>query len=103
MSQRTLPFVIPFLASVVLAACTSVQPETAGPAPVAGGQCNAEPVQWALGKTADQDTMAKVWRGSGAGLIRPIAPNQAVTLEYKADRINVHVDASNVITRITCG
>ncbi|KRG72014.1 I78 family peptidase inhibitor [Pseudoxanthomonas dokdonensis] len=93
-----------------LTACASSAPEparvTGGPAPafpVPAGACHADKVQWAIGKTGDQDTLRRVWQESGAGLIRPLAPNQPVTREYKPDRVNVSLDASNVITAITCG
>ena len=47
--------------------------------------------------------MARVWRESGAGLIRPIAPGQAVTRDFRADRVNVHIDRDNRITAVSCG
>jgi hypothetical protein len=42
-------------------------------------------------------------RESGAGQLRPIAPGQATTRDLRPDRVNVFVDASNAIVRITCG
>ena len=47
--------------------------------------------------------MARVWRESGAGLIRPIAPGQAVTRDFRADRVNVHIDRDNRISAVSCG
>jgi len=47
--------------------------------------------------------MARIWRESGAGLIRPIGPDQAVTRERRNDRVDVEIDADNRIVRITCG
>ncbi|KAF1708544.1 hypothetical protein CSC70_12935 [Pseudoxanthomonas kalamensis DSM 18571] len=93
------------LAATVLAACSSVQPAPGKPdeRAAASGECTAEPVQWAIGQPASQEVMGKVWRESHGGLIRPIAPNQAVTQDYRADRVNVVVDKDNVITRIYCG
>lgn len=89
-----------------LAACSSVaslQPAEAGPAKVGDGRCDAAPVAWAVGRKAEQQVMKQVWQQSGAGLIRPIAPGQAVTLDFREDRINVHLDADNTITRLECG
>ena len=93
------------LASIVLAACSSVQPDpdTPGRNAAAAGACNAGPVAWAVGQQAEQDVMARVWRESGAGLIRPIGPGQVVTRDFRPDRVNVEIDANNTITRITCG
>jgi len=89
-----------------LAACTSagsLQPAEAGPTVKGDGRCDAAPVAWAVGRKAGEEVMKKVWQQSGAGLIRPIAPGQAVTRDFRQDRINVHLDAGNTITRLDCG
>lgn len=99
-------FLIAILLLPALAACTSIEPllpAEAGPTVKGDGRCDAAPVSWALGQKADEQVMKKVWQQSGAGLIRPIAPGQAVTLDFREDRINVHVDAGNTITRLECG
>lgn len=89
----------------LLSACSATAPVTqAGPSkPTGSGACVADKVQWAVGKPGDQATMGRVWRESGAGLIRPISPNQAVTHDFRADRVNVQLDAKNLITQVTCG
>jgi hypothetical protein len=100
------PAVLPaFLAAFLLASCSSVQPDPGAPgrAGAAGGACNATPVAWAVGQQAEQDVMGRVWRESGAGLIRPIGPGQAVTRDFRPDRVNVEIDAKNTITRVSCG
>ena len=88
---------------VLLAACASLQPDSGGPAIAGDGTCNAEGLGWAIGEEATRETMARVWRESGAGLIRPIAPGQAVTRDYRRDRVNVRIDGDNVITATDCG
>lgn len=89
-----------------LAACAPtkpLQPDSPGPQITGDGACHADKVAWAVGQPANQEVMGRVWRESGAGLIRPIAPDQAVTRDYKPDRINVNVDHNNVITSVNCG
>lgn len=89
-----------------LAACAppkSLQPDSPGPQVRSDGSCHADRVAWAIGQPSDQDVMARLWKESGAGLIRPIAPGQAVTRDLRPDRINVYVDAGNLITRVECG
>jgi hypothetical protein len=44
-----------------------------------------------------------VWHESGAGLIRPIGPDTAVTRDFRPDRVNVEIDRNNTITRVSCG
>lgn len=91
-------------AALSLTACSSAPPATAeAPAKPGSGTCNAEPVQWAIGQEGNQANMGRIWRESGAGLIRPIGPNQAVTMDYREDRVNVSLDAANRITKVTCG
>lgn len=96
-------------ALTALTACTSTPPPagavTGGnqPARPGTGQCNADAVQWAVGKPNNQANFDRVWKESGAGLVRPITPNQAVTMDYRQDRVNLHLDANNIITKITCG
>ena len=90
----------------MLAACASsspLQPASAGPQVSGDGTCHADRVAWAVGKNADEPTRKAVWKQSGSGLIRPIAPGQAVTRDFRPDRINVYLDAGNVITKLACG
>lgn len=92
--------------SLFLAACApaqSLQPASGGPTIAGDGTCKVDGLEWAVGKKATQEVMARIWRDSGSGLIRPIAPDQAVTRDYRADRINVHIDDDNVIGGVDCG
>jgi hypothetical protein len=67
-------------------------------------QCNAAAAQSFVGKEATEATVADAQRAAGAkGDVRVIKPGQAVTMDYRADRLNVEVDARNAIARITCG
>ena len=82
--------------ALLLAACSSIQPDPGAP-----GRAGA--AAGAVGQPADEAVMARVWRESGAGLIRPIAPGQAVTRDFRADRVNVHIDRDNRISAVSCG
>lgn len=99
-------FLIVIVLFPMLAGCTSAAsllPAEAGPAVKGDGRCDAAPVAWAVGQKADEQVMKNVWQQSGSGMIRPIAPGQAVTMDFREDRINVHLDAGNTITRLDCG
>lgn len=93
------------LALALLTACVPLQPAPGAPdlRAAASGTCHAAPVQWAVGEHATETVMGRVWRESHAGLIRPVKPGQAVTLDVRADRVNVELDADNRIVRIHCG
>ena len=82
-----------------LAACaTQPQAET-----VAGGTCNADPAQSQVGKPASDANVQAAFKASGAKAMRSIKPGQAVTMDYREDRVNVYQDASGNIERISCG
>lgn len=81
-----------------LAACTTV--EKAG-TPAEGGACNAAAAQPYVGKPASAADQARA--ASGAKAMRLIRPGQAVTMDYRPDRLNVELDASDSIVRIACG
>lgn len=84
-------------------ACTPV--EMRGEAPAAApvvSACNADSLGDLVGKRAS-DARADVMQArSGARTLRWIAPNTAVTMDFRADRLNVYVDAKGRIERFTC-
>jgi hypothetical protein len=93
------------IAALSLSACASspTAQDSASTTPKASAACQADKVQWAVGQEGNQANMGRVWRESGAGLIRPIGPNQAVTRDYREDRVNVELDDKNQITKVSCG
>ena len=98
MSLRPL-FLLPTL--LALAACAS---QPAADEPTAGiGTCNAEPAQSYVGKPASDANIEAAFKASGAKTLRSIKPGQAVTMDYREDRVNVYQDASGNIERIGCG
>jgi len=87
----------PLTGLLMLAACTT-------PAmPPATGQCNAQGAQAYVGKVATTTTVEAARKAAGAALSRTIKPGQMVTMDYREERLNVDVDASNVITGFRCG
>ncbi len=89
--------------AVALTSCSSVMPADGGPQISGDGSCHADRVAWAVGKPGDEDTIKRVWKESGAGLFRPVSPDRTMTRDYRPDRINVYLDANNIITQVNCG
>jgi len=54
-----------------------------------------QPYTDALGEDARQ--------ASGANSLRRIEPGQAVTLDFREDRLNIELDANGTVTRVRCG
>lgn len=95
------------LAAIVLVGCTntgtsSSEPETAA-APNLDGRCESSGANFAIGKAASNELLEQARKASGAQLARILKPNDAVTLEYRSERLNLHADEKGVISRVNCG
>lgn len=115
MSRIALPFA--FALTLSLAACNSAPPSASEPtaeAPVssapaatpvadASKRCDAASAQSAVGKTASQEVVDQAVADSGSSTARVIKPGQPVTMDYREDRLNIEVDAGNVVTAVRCG
>ncbi|MGR4070208.1 I78 family peptidase inhibitor [Halomonas sp. LR3S48] len=65
--------------------------------------CGAQRVQDRVGRRYDEALGESIRQQSGAATLRVIRPGHAYTMEYRGDRINVHIDDSDTITDIGCG
>lgn len=65
--------------------------------------CDAGRVQGLVGQVATQKLAAEAVRAAGARTMRWIEPGHAYTMDYRTDRLNLHLDARNVITKVDCG
>jgi|GEM_PF-2219992 len=64
--------------------------------------CNADPVQWAIGRPATPQLAERLRREAGADTVRILPPDMAVTEEFRFGRLNIATDRSNVIVRLYC-
>lgn len=95
-------------AGLLLAGCTTPPAPPHEPAPVPprvapSGECGAERVQDRVGRPYAEGLGEAILAESGAATLRVIRPGEAVTLDYRGDRINVRLDDDGVITDIRCG
>lgn len=95
-------------AALLTAACATATPEDGGgnaaaPAPEAPGTCNATAVQDLVGRPNSAEVSADAQRRSGARTVRVIRPGDAVTMDYRQDRLNIELDADSKIVRFNCG
>jgi hypothetical protein len=56
-----------------------------------------------VGQQATQRLGTEALRLSNSRTIRWIRPGDAVTMDYRLDRLNILLDASNVVTSFNCG
>ena len=78
---------------------TSPAADAADPAAV----CNAEGLQALVGQQATETVTAQATADSGATSVRVLGPNDAATMDFREDRLNIHTDDAGVIERIGCG
>jgi hypothetical protein len=66
-------------------------------------ECHAEPVQFAVGQAYTPELAEKVRVASGSTVVRALRPGQVVTMEFRFDRVSLHLDDEDVVTMVTCG
>lgn len=66
------------------------------------GHCDNSNIQQFVGQSATSDLGAKMMQVSGASVIRWVPQGTAVTMEFRADRLTVFLDADNRVERISC-
>ena len=76
--------------------------ESAKPEPAAD-ECGASKLGSYLGQPSAADTMARIKQTIGHDRIRTINPGDAVTMDFRPDRLNVEVGEDGRIKRLRCG
>ncbi|QDX25465.1 hypothetical protein FPZ54_05120 [Sphingomonas suaedae] len=66
-------------------------------------ECNADRVQALVGREAKPRVIERAKQRSGARTVRVIRPGQAVTMDFRSDRLNVELDDVNTIKALRCG
>lgn len=81
----------------LMACVPEPMPPAPDPAPMEDA-CGASALQGLVGQSAKKlETMRF------AKTVRIIRPGMAVTMDYSAERLNIEVNAAEVITRVSCG
>ena len=78
-------------------------PPMSDPLPPTRRTCNADAAAGHVGSEATPAVVSAAQRDAGASTARVLKPGQMVTMEYIEGRLNIDVDANNVITGIRCG
>lgn len=91
---------------LTLAACAqSPGPIGAIPAPPANAaaQCDASKVVDVVGQLPAPALQQRARAAAGAELVRVLRHDQVVTLEFRAERLNLVLDATGRISGVNCG
>lgn len=96
--------IAPAALALSLAACNGQTPPPAENPPIGAIEptCNAEQFVSYVGTPANDATIAAIQAKRGNKAIRVIKPGMAVTMDYRADRLNVDVDDTGTIKRFYC-
>ena len=86
-------------------ACCLLLPDSATRAdsPPSDHACNAAPAQSLIGRSASPALADEARRLSGARVWRWLRPGQIVTMEFRADRLNIRLDAQDRVEGLSCG
>jgi hypothetical protein len=95
------------LTPLFLAACSIAPPiqpaDPKVPPPPTQAGCRADDAGFAIGQALTTPLLEEARQRAGAGSVRALRPDQAVTLEYNPARLNLDVDATGKVTRVRCG
>ena len=75
----------------------------AEPPPPGDDECGASQLGAFLNLAASADVLARLGTTVGHDRIRVIHPGDAVTMDYRADRLNVELGEDGLIRRLPCG
>lgn len=86
------------------AATTPGKPAPADEAPpsAANDKCKASLVADMVGQPYNEATLEKIKATVGHVNIRPIRPNQPVTMDFREDRLNIDIDRNEKIVKFHC-
>ena len=104
--KRFSPAAPALLLPILLAACAGAPQAGGSPEPppsAVAWRCNAAPAQFAIGRTADAALADEARIRSGARTVRVLRPNEVVTMEFNAERLNLAVDQAGRVIRVNCG
>ncbi|MDQ8754868.1 I78 family peptidase inhibitor [Sphingosinicella sp. LHD-64] len=90
--------------AMMTVACTTTPPEEGGNGGPGGAQrCNADGLQSLVGQPGTPELGAQAQQRSNARTLRWIRPGDAVTMDYREDRLNIELDAEGKVARFNCG
>jgi hypothetical protein len=95
---------LPLIAAAALSACaTAPAGDTPPQGSTPGRVCSAEGGQQFVGQAATEETGSAIRQATNSSVLRWARPGMMMTMEYRSDRVTVHVGPDNRITQVACG
>ena len=88
---------------VLAGACSTAPAEPPIHGVTPGHKCEAAGTDQFIGRVGDSTNGAAIMRTSHAAVLRWAPPGVMLTMDYREDRVTVHVGADGKITAIKCG
>ena len=87
------------------AAKVELAPGQAMPPPTlaSSAQCDAAAAQFAVGQVANGDLASQAREKAGATRVRLLKPNDRITMEFDAMRLNLEMDDAGRVLKVRCG
>lgn len=91
--------------ATALSGCSTFRPAEKTPEQLAKANhiCDAKELQVLVGEQANDNTGKLALKKSHAKTLRWIAPDSAVTMDYRQDRLNISYDDKMQIQQVSCG
>ncbi len=67
------------------------------------GNCDATQVQSLVGQPWSEDLSGQAQQDATAREVRVLKPNEATTMEFIGERLNIELDAEGTVTGVRCG
>ncbi len=87
----------------LLAACATAPAATPIHGETPGHTCQKAGTERFIGKAGNRENGAAIKRASHAAVLRWAPPGTMLTMDFRADRVTVHLDDHSRITKINCG
>lgn len=91
------------LCPALLAACAAVPPEPVIHGETPGHTCNAAGTDRFIGQPGTSETGAAIQAATRAAVLRWAPIGYMLTMDFRADRVTVRLDAPRKVTNISCG
>lgn len=86
--------------ALLLGACAAQSPPVVGSS---DQSCKADGLDDLVGRPGTSALGAEALKRSGAKVLRWVQPGMMVTMEFRADRLDVHLDDHQNVTKLSCG
>lgn len=91
------------LLTISLSACAGKPMHTGGPLPATLQTCQADAGRDAIGQQATPERVEQIRQQTHSRVVRVLRPGVLVTMEFNGERVDIRIDAQDVILGVSCG